>query len=670
MKLEITDFSKGLNISQDPSRLPEGYFSGFKGVSADRFNRLVPGHVVANYFVPTYAAYSFHRFQSLGASHFFTAVWDNIGEWSEVYFNEDEGGAANLIYTGASRPGGETFFPIRFAQSRDRLYFTDPWGSIQTWFDGIPGGDAIQAGVSPPPAFAAPIYSAGQLNTTDKAIPYYEWKLTYVSLSGDESNGSDSVRSGSLTDQLATFSIANPNSTYLHITKGRIYRRGGDSTGFYLVGEVTFEDPQNPGYATSETFADNTLDVDVGTTPLPTNNFRFPMGLDGLVVHKERLFAWSTRGYASDSIIYVPFPNSGYVGPLGPTYLWYSGYSHLEMTGNGADIDPTDGGFIQLPGGNDDPIINCSSAGSVLIIGRRRSVYALFGNSHEDFALSQRSNVGIAGPNAICRGYNDVYFIGSDRRIYRLGDGDPEWISQGIQDALDARTEFELTQSHLAFASGSLLLVFANTRNVDGDHGAYIMNVREGSSAYWSEISLLAYNHLGARPSADTFAVLQVRSCPGFDEAAVSGFETMGRDIFLYLFGNNASYSDPSVYGGDVGKIVPTTTTVVPEADIPEVLLEREVDVSGEFGGAKLRALTVLLEGAVEGDSFLVRVDADDVYYVLGVNPSTSVARLLDKRLPGHLIGERIRISLIGENITRLDIRRIRMDYEVYRHHP
>ena len=666
MRMVLHDFSGGLDMTGDAARTPENAFSQYLGVSSDRKGRLLPGLLTSGFLDITTPVYKMFRFQTAKESHVFSAGWD--GTNNIVYYHEGEDGAQNAINVGTAIPGTERFDPVAFAQSRDRLYIADPWGTLKVWWPDIPGGDAVVAGLAPPASVGTYVVSGvgtGNLNTDGLAIPYYQWKLTYVSVNGDESNGSPASSELTFDDQNITWTIANPNqaSGKLLIEKGRIYRRGGIVENWVLAGEVSFEDPASPGYALSETFLDSQSDLDLGTTTIPTNNFRFPLGLNGIATHKERLFAFSSTGYGSQSQSFLPFPNEGYLAPLGPQFLWYSSFNHMEMTGNGSDTDASDGGFIQLPGADGDGIVALASAGSVLIIGRRRSVYALFGNSHEDFALSQRANVGVAGRNAMCRGYNDVYFLGSDKRVYRLGEGDPQWISAPIQEILDAQHVFDVANAHLVFADSRLLLVFGAQTNLGGTIRAFVLDLK--LQPYWSEVDL--YKSV---PHADDLCVLDVIGVPPYDSTAIPGYEMAGLDHFLYLIGTNDGLSEVFTNGDEIQALRPPPGPTLVSGNVNEVRLSKEILLDGEFGGQLVRAQALYLEGMMSGDYLALRVQADDAFYDIAFQGSVAVETLLDVRLPGHLVGRRLSVTLIGDQVDRLDIRTLRLDYDAYRSHP
>lgn len=647
--MTIRDFSGGLNTSHDIGVIPENQFSVFKNVRPDSTGRLSAEYPMVQVKELANNAYKASRYQSDGKFRLLLHAWESDTNKLR-YYDEENGGAEVLISTGTTLPADELFVPSMVALSDRYMYITDPYGPLQVYFPNVPDDLAIPAGVDPPASTPIPTTSnSGVLDTTGKTIPYFEWRLTYYTVTNIESNPADSTgKISGIVLKKAEFTIPNPNTAFgrLLIAKGFIYRRGGSSSSWIRVGEVVFEDPDTPGYATSETFIDNTTELDLGSTIMPTNNYKPPTGLDVIYIHKNRMFAASSRGFGTSET---------------PTRLWVSGLNQLEVFGVLDSGSATEGGYITLPGGDDDCIKTLCSTGSILIIGRRRSIYALFGSSLSNFALSPRSlNIGVASRDGMCRGYNEVYFLGTDRRVYRVAESDPEWISQNIQEELDSLYIDNIYNAKLRFADGSLFMSFSGS--FLGVSSCYKLSLKSGMPRYWERYDI------------GSGSIAGVESVPHFSydysepvEGAQDDDRITGEDELLVVLEGEFSNPGPPVNGITVNRVLSRQHGIV---DI-DVDIRKDVIQDGAFGYATLRASHVYVEGSYEASGppgLQVKVYADDTVFTYDLPESATISPLANLRLPLHIVGKVLSVRLVG-TVVSMDIRVVRLEYSYVRSH-
>ena len=144
----------------------------------------------------------------------------------------------------------------------------------------------------------------------------------------------------------------------------------------------------------------------------------------------------------------------------GSTRIYFSGYDAYENVSTTGNLDGYDGGYLTLPGGTDDGATALAAFATLLVVGRKRSVYVLYGNQNQQFSLSKRADIGVVNRDSLAVGPNHVYFAGRDRRIYRLTDGAPIWVSQKIQPTLDAFSATDWDALKLVWWKDRVILSF------------------------------------------------------------------------------------------------------------------------------------------------------------------------------------------------------------------
>lgn len=332
---------------------------------------------------------------------------------------------------------GATTGTTIFDQMESVLLWTNSAGRPMVWRG---TGTGYEAGIAAPTEGATRVDSgAGNLNSVGKGVPFYQWVYTFEDNDGVESGPSPTTLELSLNNRQCTVTAIRLAAYPARITKINWYRRGGSVGDFYKVGQsaVIADTLAYPNSAAI--FVDNTLDVNVSTTLVPRYNDRPPLYASILKVHNNR--AW-------------------YTGIPGSLKMYFSAIGNAEVVANDQKALATFGGFLTLPGGFDDMPLALSSTGSLLIIGRKKSVWALFGDNFAQFAFSERSNIGIVNATSMVRAVNHVYYVGTDRRVYRLGDDSSEWVSKDIQARLDAMSDAAFQTCVLAYNDNLLALSF------------------------------------------------------------------------------------------------------------------------------------------------------------------------------------------------------------------
>jgi hypothetical protein len=385
-----------------------------------------------------------------------------------------------LTYTAMGTATGSN--AVSFAQHRERVYATHGTSGALQVSEGLAA--FATAGIAAPASSPTPALDAGStLALYSRTPPYsYEYWQTFVNARGAESNPSP----------VSAAVIASPTGQeYIEVTlnaltggavSSRVYRRGGAVKKRLLVG--TWAHP-----AGNNVFIDNIADRDQTTRELSSNNGTPPTGMDGIFIHRQRLFGFSFTGAGQT---------------ISSSHLWFSGLSQYETFGRNASGAKTDGGYLELPGNAGDGILALSSTGSLLVIGRRRSVWVLFGNSFADFSFSQRSNTGVYNPSCMVRGGNHVYFLGTDRRIYRVSNDGVDRLSTPVDKYLREYLAdgAALPAPLLSFVDDKLIIQFYNVLLSHTSDPALILDLNTGAFVESYELNAPVSVHVGQEPDS------------------------------------------------------------------------------------------------------------------------------------------------------------------------
>ncbi len=204
-------------------------------------------------------------------------------------------------------------------------------------------------------------FSAGPLNGT------YYYIITFGAVTPLYSiESSESPDSLPITVVNANILVSNiPISPDPQVTERNIYRLGGSQGQFFLVGTI----PNNTATTFIDVLADNLIGITPGTGQLLTPQRDPPLPFLFITTHQERVWGWGT---ATD-----------------PSIVYYSNLD--EPTGFDLYVD----GFIVVGENSfNDGAAGMSSEGSVLILNKKRTVYAVYGSSNADFQAIKIADTG------------------------------------------------------------------------------------------------------------------------------------------------------------------------------------------------------------------------------------------------------------------------------------
>lgn len=412
------DFSGGMNTRVSTGQVPRNQFRFLLNVEpvSKKGRGLTLTKLPTTFFTlpspsPGYTALSLHRFndgttkllivhRSAGGG---VVSQDESVAWSPTSIGDsDDTGGARFVST----PDGE-------------IIWTNGGGTLQVWGG---TGSATDIGLASPVSpgnFAVATYAtAGIVDISGKSTPYYQFCFTYVNSRGVESGGSTLSNlaypvNNSLIMEARILADADLPAEVLNI---RFYLIGGEINILTYVGEVVATHPSGGIGGLVATYTFNQYDSEVGTVTLNTNRAIMPDDLDILCVRQNRLWA----------------------GKSGTNTLYFSGYDAYEMYSQTSENDGYDGGSLELTGGVDNGLVALALFATLLIVVRRRTVDALYGNQSSQFTKTERHQVGGVNRDCIAVGENAYYVASTDRRIYRFVDGSPVSITESIQTTLDA----------------------------------------------------------------------------------------------------------------------------------------------------------------------------------------------------------------------------------------
>jgi hypothetical protein len=261
---------------------------------------------------------------------------------------------------------------------------------------------------------------AGNLNST--GYSRYQWAVQLEDADGRLSQLSMLSPPVELVNKKARLDISSSYTGYItagDIVAATVFRTGGKATetrfvGRFLLGVVAGEVVDG---TTGLPIVDDTPDESLSFTVASTYNDPAPIGLGDIILHQNKLF--------------------GYKG----TGVWFSRTNQFDYWGydeNGVDDD---GGVLYPDNDTGNPFNGLTSEGSLLILGRERSVYALYGSSlsaggAQGFAFDQRSNLGNLSRLSICRSDNEALYVGRDSLLRSLRDASTPSVSGRIEKTL------------------------------------------------------------------------------------------------------------------------------------------------------------------------------------------------------------------------------------------
>lgn len=223
-------------------------------------------------------------------------------------------------------------------------------------------------GIVPP--IAAPIATnsgGGALNGTYYYIITFGAVTPLYSIESSESPDSLPVTG---VDFFVTLT-GIPISPDPQVTERNIYRFGGSSATPMLVGTI----PDNVTTVYTDTLPDLQIGVAPGTGQLLTPQRDPPLPFFWMCVHQERIWGWGAAPVGAET--------------ASPSIVYYSNLN--EPTGFDLYVD----GFIVVGENSfNDKANGMSSEGSILILNKERTVYAVYGSSNADFQAIKISDTG------------------------------------------------------------------------------------------------------------------------------------------------------------------------------------------------------------------------------------------------------------------------------------
>lgn len=352
-------------------------------------------------------------------------------EW--VFIDPDEATTTTGLGSAWSTPNDNDAVVFK-----DRIIYTDSGGELSVMYRdktsksvGLAFGNFAGEFLTPSDG------GAGPLDNT--AYPEYFYLFVLVDEHGNRSNPSPVSPTGiRVTNKQVELEFSG---TYIagdidDLSAIEIYRIGGRNSEFRLAksfvpdlnGSNEIVDDATGNYVIDDTIDELLPDI----FPAEGRDLS-PHGIRCLAVHQDRIFG----GGFPLSATYIDEWET-------PSRLWFSRKNEPEAWGyddNGVDDD---GGYLDIDRASDDPILCLESLGSILLIGRAKSLYALYGEGFNTFRPHRISDVGAASRRAFMRDGNTVYFFGNDRKLYRVGDAQNDYLLQPIETAFDAVTDEEL----------------------------------------------------------------------------------------------------------------------------------------------------------------------------------------------------------------------------------
>lgn len=539
---------------------------------------------------------------------------------------------------------------VKFATFGKILIFAFPGIGLVNWYGRTTGGAPYlyYNGIGTPYLNATIVVTgtAGNVNVPGTApIQYIEYKYTFVNADGVEGNPSPASAKVVPSNKQVTITVTSTVtvesggvSSNGKAVACNIYRRGADITdNWYRVGTLDITG------GLPATFTDNLADIDVSTIQISNNRFVAPAYLDMVLYHNRRLFAASSYGYT---------PIAG--GPTAlTTRLYFSGLDAPEWWGQllDNDIEGQYGGFLDLPGLADDSILTLATTGNILIIGRKNSVYAFYGNSYNNFSISLRANIGVINRRCMCSGHNRVFFWGSNRRIYEVTDTSIEWVSKAIQKDLDALQmitggDDDIQNAYMRYFDGQIYLFLSNfTTSANPLAAVYVLDLT--TMGWRQETDLQCYDALVT--SSFSTSIGQT-----FGTAHTVASEEM---LFTNAFTLKLAYAQAI---GNAGKLAKYVT--------------QDVALLGPAGFSDIRASRIQMEGVyTEGSSvadpnlptaLLRKSGIDEKYVLTQANEKdtgySALTQLIFDLRPLYLTDRSIAMGITGK-FKALEIQRARM---------
>jgi len=273
-----------------------------------------------------------------------------------------------------------------------------------------------------PPTFTPTTALSGVGNILSPNFYYY--RCTYSNASQESSPGPISAGIVATSNQILASGFTA--STDSQVTLINVYRLGGSSGTWYLVGTV-------PNTTTS--YNDNTADVNI-TGQLIVLHRDPPPRFNALEVHKDRIWGFGyNQNYPYQFNTATNVFNTS--GPQ-PSDLWYSNYT--EPWG----FDNTNQFLAMGRNAGGDVGVGLASVGSILVCFKTKTTWAVFGDTQADFLQRKLFDIGCSSNQSIVKAYGIVYWL-SNRGVYSFDGSTPQYLSLNIRKILDGFSQADLS---------------------------------------------------------------------------------------------------------------------------------------------------------------------------------------------------------------------------------
>ncbi len=346
--------------------------------------------------------------------------FDRLAPQSPVYIgaaNTSTGAAALWQWTTTTAPAQLTYPSNVTPTASQPTYFAQAGTGSNYWLFVVNGKDpmvkidptlAITLAQIAAPTVAPTVAAGGAGNLNSQGNPYY-WRVTFGNAT-QESGPGPIAGPLTLTNQSASLS-GIPTSSDPQVTQRNIYRLGGTSSVWKLVGTITDN--------TTTTFTDNVADSNLGQQLVLVRD-QPPVGAWYIAAHKERLFVFGAPG--------------------DPSGCWFSNYK--EPWG----WDLLNQYFSVGKSSVQDFAQGLASLGSILVFFKQFSTWALYGDDPTSFVHRKILDIGCIAPRSITVALGVVFWLSKDG-AWMFDGQQPTRISTNIQSTLLALSTSDLSRA-------------------------------------------------------------------------------------------------------------------------------------------------------------------------------------------------------------------------------
>lgn len=456
-KFSLDDFSGGLNKQVRDFHLPPNQFRSGLNLRVDKGSLRLVGGMQNVFTTRTHQVMGFTPFTKSDGTEFLV-----YGVFNDGFYSYNRTSGVHTLLQADVAITAPQF--VRYGNS---LYVFDRGDAPRVWTG---TGSLRPVGVTAPSSIllVATQSPGGNLdNSITGATAQYQYQYTREDDRGIESDPSPLSVGVDAVNQKNNLQIpAYTPATGEGISWVNLYRKGaGVGTPLY-VDRVAF----SPGVVL--TYTDNTADEDLGLKPVPANNTK-PPNLAIAFLHDNRIFG---AEYQSSR-------------------LYYSGVGSPEYYPVASTDPGLYGGILDIDDVFDNWIIGLASTGSVLIVGRMRSVHAVMWTG-TGYRAHEISNVGIFSPRSIIRCGDEVLWLSRDLTVNRFTNDGVVEVSLPLRDALrsvNSLLTFNITGIDLpcaAYHEGKYVLILPTGNGGASDCKAYSLDLTSG---VWEELSSPLY---------------------------------------------------------------------------------------------------------------------------------------------------------------------------------